>query len=132
MPAAQLVLLGWAGRFGYDAFAASPEARDGGRTRSTAGRGASSTGSPSTGAVPLYPFGGPPLLPFQRWAARAEPISPSPLGLFIHPRFGLWHSYRGALAFSVSLKSELAARRAISLLQLRKPALPVGLPGRGL
>ena len=25
---------------------------------------------------------------------------PSPLGLFIHPEYGLWHGFRGALAFA--------------------------------
>ncbi len=51
------------------------------------------------GATALFPFGGPPFLPFQRWAQRAEPVHPSPLGILIHPDFGLWHAYRGALAF---------------------------------
>ena len=51
------------------------------------------------GAAPLFPFGGPPFLPFQRWAQKAEPVHPSPLGLLIHPDYGLWHAYRGALAF---------------------------------
>ncbi len=45
----------------------------------------------------LFPFGGPPYLPFQRWAMRAEPVAPSPLGALIHPDYGLWHAYRGAL-----------------------------------
>jgi len=52
------------------------------------------------GAEPLFPFGGPPHLPFQRWAMRAEAVAPSPLGILIHPDFGLWHAYRGALAFA--------------------------------
>ena len=52
------------------------------------------------GAVALFPFGGPPYLPFQRWAKRAEPVFQSPLGLLIHPDYGLWHSYRAALAFA--------------------------------
>lgn len=51
------------------------------------------------GATPLFPFGGPPYLPFQRWAQKAEPVHPSPLGVLIHPDYGLWHAYRGALAF---------------------------------
>jgi hypothetical protein len=55
------------------------------------------------GATPLFPFGGPPFLPFQRWAQRAEPVHPSPLGLLIHPDHGLWHAYRGALAFAARL-----------------------------
>jgi hypothetical protein len=51
-------------------------------------------------AAPLFPFGGPPYLPFQRWAMRSEPVAPSPLGILIHPDYGLWHAYRGALAFA--------------------------------
>lgn len=48
------------------------------------------------GAV-LYPFGGPPYWPFQRWAERAEGLRQSPLGIQIHPEFGLWHAYRAAI-----------------------------------
>ncbi|MFC6855421.1 ferredoxin [Marivibrio halodurans] len=51
------------------------------------------------GARALYPFGGPPYHPFQRWAMRAEAVHPSPLGLLIHPDYGLWHAYRAALLF---------------------------------
>jgi hypothetical protein len=40
-----------------------------------------------------------PYLPFQRWARRAGPCHPSPLGIFIHPDYGLWHAFRGAIAF---------------------------------
>jgi hypothetical protein len=54
-------------------------------------------------ATALFPFGGPPYLPFQRWAMRAEPVAPSPVGILIHPDFGLWHAYRGALAFAARL-----------------------------
>ena len=50
-------------------------------------------------AMALYPFAGPPYHPFLRWAQKAEPVSHSPLGLLIHPEYGLWHAYRGALAF---------------------------------
>src|SRR5262249_42217658 len=52
------------------------------------------------GAAALYPFGGPPWLPFQRWAKKAEPLHSSPLSVLIHPDWGLWHSYRGALVFA--------------------------------
>ena len=54
-------------------------------------------------ATALFPFGGPPFLPFQQWAQRAEPVHPSPIGILIHPRYGLWHSYRGALGFREAL-----------------------------
>lgn len=52
------------------------------------------------GAYVILPGDGPPFAPFQRWAQRAEPVHASPLGLLIHPEFGLWHAYRGALAFA--------------------------------
>ncbi len=50
------------------------------------------------GAAALFPFTRP-YLPFQRWAQKAEACHPSPLGMFIHPDFGLWHGFRGALVF---------------------------------
>ena len=54
-------------------------------------------------ATAHFPSDGPPYLPFQRWAMKAEPLSPSPLGILVHPDFGLWHGYRGALAFAGKL-----------------------------
>ncbi len=51
------------------------------------------------GGRAFYPFDGPPYYPFQRWAARAESVFPSPIGPLIHPEYGLWHAYRGALVF---------------------------------
>lgn len=48
------------------------------------------------GARLVMPSDGPPYAPFQRWAMRAEPVHPSPLGLLIHPEYGLWHAYRAA------------------------------------
>ena len=47
--------------------------------------------------IPVYPFDGPPYLPFQQWAERAEGLDRSPLGITMHPGYGLWHSYRFAL-----------------------------------
>jgi hypothetical protein len=40
-----------------------------------------------------------PYAPFQQWAMRAERLKPSPLGILIHPEYGLWHAWRGALLF---------------------------------
>ncbi|MCB1461057.1 MAG: hypothetical protein KDJ90_01200 [Nitratireductor sp.] len=45
-----------------------------------------------------------PFLPFQQWAMRAEGLRPSPLGMLIHPEFGLWHAYRGALLLDVEIQ----------------------------
>lgn len=48
------------------------------------------------GAQTVYPSD-KPHLPFQQWAMRAERLKPSPLGILMHPEFGVWHAYRGAL-----------------------------------
>lgn len=40
-----------------------------------------------------------PYLPFQQWAMAAEGLKPSPLGMLIHPVYGLWHAYRGAILY---------------------------------
>ena len=42
----------------------------------------------------------PPFMPFQQWAMAGGGLKPSPLGILIHPVYGLWHSYRGAIGFS--------------------------------
>jgi hypothetical protein len=63
------------------------------------------------GATALYPFDGPPWPPFQRWARKAEAVYPSPIGMLIHPDYGLWHAYRGALAFDCEVDG-LPARDA--------------------
>lgn len=62
------------------------------------------------GAFACYPSE-PPYQPFQTWAMRAEGLQCSPLGILIHPQYGLWHSYRGALLFrDWSVDVEPAAR----------------------
>jgi ferredoxin len=95
-----IVLAGMAGRDGWSAFAASPEASyelDDPLDRWS--RRVIEALARDLGAKALFPFGGPPFWPFQQWARRAEPVHPSPIGILIHPRYGLWHSYRGALGF---------------------------------
>jgi ferredoxin len=99
-----IVLAGFAGREGWDAFAASPEASDGAdHPLDRWSRRVIEALARDLGATPLFPFGGAPFWPFQQWAQRAEPVHPSPIGVLIHPRYGLWHSYRGALGFEEAL-----------------------------
>jgi hypothetical protein len=50
------------------------------------------------GARAVFPFE-KPYWPFQQWAQRAEGLKASPLGMLIHPQYGLWHAWRGALVF---------------------------------
>jgi ferredoxin len=45
----------------------------------------------------------PPYPPIQRWAMAAEGGHQSPLGLLIHPEYGLWHVYRGALLLAETI-----------------------------
>ncbi len=100
-PIAAIVLVGAAGARGWDVFADSPEARDGlADPLDRWSRRVIDALAADLGARPLYPFGGPPHWPFQRWALRAEPVHASPLGLLVHRDYGLWHSYRGALGFA--------------------------------
>lgn len=60
------------------------------------------------GARAVFPFGGPPWFPFQRWAMRAEGLKSSPLGVLIHPEFGLWHAYRAAFLFDAPVDYAVA------------------------
>lgn len=57
------------------------------------------------GAQSIYPFGDV-VWPFQQFAMRVGGIKSSPLGLQIHPEFGLWHGFRAALIFNDTLWTE--------------------------
>jgi hypothetical protein len=108
-PSATLLLVGNLGAAMWPAFSAAPEFADGAPhplDRWT--RRILDAVAREFGAAALYPFGGPPYLPFQRWAGAAEGLRPSPLGVLIHPDYGLWHAYRGALSFADRL--DLPAR----------------------
>jgi epoxyqueuosine reductase len=50
------------------------------------------------GGVALFPFGGPPYLPFYSWALRTGRVWESPVKLLVHQDQGLMVSFRGALA----------------------------------
>lgn len=100
-PARAVVIAGNAGPAMWRHFAAAPEAGDGDADPLDRWTRRVLEGiAGGFGARALFPFDGPPYLPIQRWAARAEPVFRSPLGLFIHPTYGLWHAYRGALALA--------------------------------
>jgi ferredoxin-like protein FixX len=49
----------------------------------------------------VFPFD-KPHYPFLTWARRAGAGHVSPLGLNIHPTYGLWHAFRAALLFPVA------------------------------
>ncbi len=119
------------GREGWDAFAASPEASDGlDHPLDRWSRRLIEALARELGGKALFPFGGPPFLPFQRWAERAEPVHSSPIGLLIHPDYGLWHSYRGALGFAEALDAPEPAAGAEPMRILRGPLVPENLSRR--
>ena len=100
-PTRTVVLAGNAGPRMWEAFAA---ARGAGPLTLDAWSQTVLTGLASRlRARAAFPFQRP-WLPFQRWAMRAEPCHPSPLGLLVHPRYGLWHAYRGALLFAAEVE----------------------------
>ena len=96
-----LLLVGNAGPAMWRAFAAAPEAGDGKRdpldrwSRRVIGGLAR-----ALGGAAHFPSDGPPYRPFATWAKRADAVADSPLGILIHPDFGLWHAYRGAIALA--------------------------------
>ncbi|KGE00675.1 4Fe-4S dicluster domain-containing protein [Rhizobium sp. YS-1r] len=58
------------------------------------------------GATAYFPSDRP-WQPFQQWAMKAEGLKPSPLGILIHPQYGLWHGYRGALGFPFKIETNI-------------------------
>jgi len=94
-----MILLGFTGGEQWGVYRCSPEASDGlPHPLDRWSRRVIDALACELGAVGLYPHGTPPHLPFQRLALRGEPVHQSPIGLLIHPEWGLWHAYRGALA----------------------------------
>ncbi|GMG83014.1 hypothetical protein LNKW23_22270 [Paralimibaculum aggregatum] len=94
-----LLLVGADGPRMWAVFSAAPEAADG--RADPLDRWSRRVLAPlaaAEGGQALFPFGGPPHLPFLRWAARGEGLAGSPVGLPVSPSRGLWASYRGALA----------------------------------
>lgn len=102
-----LLLVGNAGRAMWEAFAPQIDGE-----RNPLDRWTRSVVDPIAekfGARAVYPFG-PGVPPFQKWALRADDVSSSPLGILIHPMYGLWHAYRAAFLFTECL--ELPQRSA--------------------
>jgi len=111
--AASLLMIGNAGPAAWRVFSAAPEASDGAPdpmdrwSRRVLGRLAD-----DHGGAAVFPSDGPPYPPFVAWAKRAAPVRESPIGMLIHPVYGLWHAYRGALALPERLALPPAASGA--------------------
>ncbi|MGO9036942.1 MAG: hypothetical protein ACLPX1_19595 [Steroidobacteraceae bacterium] len=96
---ATMILLGFTGGEQWGCYQSSAEAGDGlPHPLDRWSRRVIGALAEEFGGLGLYADGAPPQLPFQRLALRSEPVHQSPIGLLIHPEWGLWHAYRGALA----------------------------------
>jgi hypothetical protein len=98
LPARTVVLLGNAGDRLWPVFSASPEACDGEpHPLDRWSRRVITDIAAEFDGEACFPSDGPPWLPFAAWARRAEPVTESPIGILVHPDYGLWHAYRGAI-----------------------------------
>lgn len=97
-PAASLILLGNAGGSIWPAFSRWRTQYNGPDPLDTWSKEIIYPLVKALGGTAYFPSD-PPWQPFQQWAMRAEGLKPSPLGILIHPEYGLWHGYRGAIGF---------------------------------
>ena len=105
-PAASVLLIGNIGSAHWPAFSgwrAQRSDRGGSDPLDTWSKGVIRPIAAGADATPWFPSD-PPWQPFQQWAMRAEGLKASPLGILIHPVYGLWHGYRGALGFAEPLE----------------------------
>jgi len=100
-PARQLLLIGNGGSSFWPAFSHSAEFQDG--LADPLDRWSKRVGTDLAASLDgraIFPFDGPPYPPFLSWAGKTGQVVPSPISMFIHAKFGLWHAYRFALALS--------------------------------
>ena len=100
-PASTVVMVGNAGSAMWKRF--SEERRDGASPLDTWTSEVLTHVAGRFGAGALFPFQRP-YLPFQQWALRTGACHLSPLGILIHPEYGLWHALRGALLFAQEIE----------------------------
>lgn len=97
-----IVLAGHAGSSFWPQFEPFRAAHDGAHPLDAWSRSIGEEIESEFGCKALYPFD-KPWWPFQSWIKRTEGLKPSPLGILIHPQFGLWHGYRAAFGFKEAL-----------------------------
>jgi hypothetical protein len=99
-PARALVLVGHAGSSFWPHFAQWRGGQDAGLPHPLDAWSKTVIGAAARrlGLAAAYPSD-KPWLPFQAWVRRAQGLRQSPLGLLIHPRYGLWQAFRAAVLF---------------------------------
>ena len=94
----QIVLIGNAGSSIWPLFAKSPENQDGlAHPMDRWSKRVGSSIASELEADVIFPFEGPPYPPVLNWTEQAGQAFPSPISMFIHRKYGLWHAYRFAL-----------------------------------
>ncbi|SNS91805.1 ferredoxin [Tropicimonas sediminicola] len=85
------------------------------------------------GAEALFPFGGPPFLPFLNWLTRTGRAWTSPVGLVVHAEAGLFLSVRGALGLRENIALPAPLERPCESCDARPclTACPVSALGAG-
>jgi len=94
----QIVLVGNTGSSIWPKFTASQEFRDG--LPNPLDRLSKRIGTEVAAVLDaevVFPFEGPPYPPVLEWAGKAGQAHPSPISMFVHGEYGLWHAYRFAL-----------------------------------
>jgi hypothetical protein len=130
VPARTLVLLGNVGSSLWPAFSTSPEFADG--RADPLDRWSRRVGEELAGRCggrALFPFGGPPHHPFQRWALRTGVLFTSPVGILVDAQCGLWHAFRFAIALPEQVEETAPAAVSPCLTCSARPCLttcPVG------
>lgn len=99
-PTGTVVLVGNAGGDLWQVFDAAPGERDPRHPLDRWMEPLLMQAADQVGAIALFPNDGPPYVPIQDWATKAESVHRSPIGIMIHPDWGLWHVYRAAFLFA--------------------------------
>ncbi len=103
-PVRRIVLVGNVGSSIWQTFTRSPENQDG--QPHPMDRWSKRVGlsiATELKADVIFPFEGPPYPPVLSWTEQAGQAFPSPISMFIHRKYGLWHAYRFALLLKGAL-----------------------------
>ena len=130
-PAGTVVLIGNAGNELWHAFQASGPDMAARHPLDSWVAGYLRAAADALGAEPVDAMT-PPYPPIQQWAVRAGAGHRSPINLVIHPDYGLWHTFRGALLTAEALPLARRAGAGQSVRVVRRQALPDDLPGGSL
>ena len=116
----------------WSVFCKSPEYRDGAADPLDRWSLRVITGIADTlNAEPLFPFGGPPYAQFFTWAKQSGRFWASPIGFLVHDDGGLFVSFRGALRWKTTARSDPRIQPCTACAKPCATACPVGAFSNG-